>query len=47
MDQRDSLLTSSMKLEACQGERKRERGRGRGRGRGEERGREGRGESAA
>ena len=42
MDQRDSLLTSSMKLEACQGER--ERGRERGRGRGRE---GGRGESAA
>ena len=41
MDQRDSLLISSMKLEACQGEREREReGEGEGGregGRGEER----------
>ena len=44
MDQRDSLLTSSMKLEACQGEREREREReGEGEGEGEREGERGTG----
>ena len=42
MDQRDSLLTSSMKLEACQGERERERER-EGEGEGEREGERGTG----